>query len=129
MNYEEFCKLTSEARKIESYGWGKDVLSELALEISWETGGMQGGSCWNDDEPTSYSSSETEPDFESFDQLLEKVCPNISFLQYKNICSQVGRKYDSSLGEYYGNCTNYAHKYIDMKELYDCLVDKEIIND
>ena len=32
---------------------------------------------------------EETPDFAEFDELIERVCPNISFIQYKNVYRNV----------------------------------------
>ena len=100
---------------------GKAILKDNKIYIEWSTGGMQGGNCWNDDEARPYASSESEPEFKDLDDVLTAVCPDIKFLQYKTISSLI--KHDSRTEqEYYGNCTDYSSKSINLDELYDQLV-------
>jgi hypothetical protein len=59
------------------------------------------------------------------DTLLEKVAPNISFLQYKKITNECISTKDFSEGDYYGGCVYYSQYVLDVKSLFDIL--KEII--
>ena len=59
--------------------------------------------------------------------ILESICPAVSFIQYKNLYNTLV-KYDTySVGEYYGNSTNYAYKVIDLQELFDYLKERGLI--
>lgn len=76
---------------------------------SYQTCWGNGGSVSADDQPTSY---------EEFDSLLEKVCPTITFLQYKklyNACVSIGT-YDEH--DYYGGSTEHAYFICDIEKLY-----------
>jgi hypothetical protein len=96
------------------------------LKTEWSTGGYSGGNCWDDTEATYYSSDNPEPDFTVFDQILEKVCPKISFIEYKALCRSI--VYNSrSEAEYYGNSTNYSSKSISVDTLYSELKSKGLI--
>lgn len=96
------------------------------LTMEWSTGGYSGGNCWDDTESTYYFSDNPEPDFTVFDQILEKVCPQISFIQYKALCRHI--VYNSrSEAEYYGNSTNYSSKSISVDTLYSELISKGLI--
>lgn len=87
---------------------------------------MSGGNCWGND--ANYPvDSEPEPAFELFDNILEKVCPNVTFLQYKKICNKV-IKYDTRIqNEYYGNYYHYSIKKANYHELYHCLKEMKVI--
>ena len=62
----------------------KDKEKIVGCSIEWVVGGMTGGSYRGGE---LYScSAEPEPEFEQLDTILEKVCPNVTFLQYKKIC-------------------------------------------
>lgn len=65
-----------------------------------------------------------ETEFVELDSILEKVCPNISFLQYKNICNKIINSDTRSEGDYYGGSVTYGYKYFNVRSLYDALVEK-----
>lgn len=99
-------------------------LEELYLYKDWSTGGLSGGSCWGTENhyPTEGS---PEPEFLDLDKILESLCPNISFLQYKKLMKSLN--IDESTwtdDEYYGNCTHMSSKCINLNDLYNAL--KEI---
>jgi hypothetical protein len=102
---------------------GKDAYFSHCSKITatWETGGVSGGSCWDDSNPVEYSTSELEPDFDHLDQILSKVANNITFLDYKVLMKSV--KYGTHTEtEYYDNCTYYATKTITIDDIWDFLV-------
>ena len=102
------------------YQWGNK--GEPGVWIKWSTGGQGGASCW-DEGPAQYYATEgsPQPEFEELDKILEVVCPNIGFLQYKRICREVVKDQRYSDSDYYGNYDNYAIKYVMMKDLYNAL--------
>ena len=97
------------------------------LYESWMSGGVTGGSCWDNGDATYHSMpGEKEPEFQSLDLILESICPEITFLKYKNLCKCVEYgKY--SRNEYYGNSTEYGIKYIKLIDLYNALKEHSII--
>jgi hypothetical protein len=102
---------------------GKDPYFSHCSKITatWETGGVSGGSCWDDSDPVEYSTSELEPDFHHLDEILSKVASNVTFLEYKTLMKLV--KYGTYIeNEYYGNCTYYATKTITIDDIWDFLV-------
>ena len=118
-----------------SYKEYESKLTELNMEYElragylkkeWCIGGITGGSCWGG-EPDTAVIGEPEPEFTELDELLEALCPSISFLQYKNLCSRLIKTSDYRSSDYYGNYTKYATKKIDLGELYNYLVEKELI--
>ena len=96
------------------------------LELSWRTGGVTGGSCYGSvaDIPVT---GEPEPEFVEFDKLLESICPDITFLQYKRICSECIKTDSRTENEYYGNSNIYGVKTVNLRELYDVLCSKNIL--
>ncbi len=102
----------------------KEVKGPL-LSISWVTGGMSGGSCWGH-QPEQID-SEPEPKFEVLDKVLQIVCPTISYLSYRKIESDLIKEGSNGDSGYYGNYTNYAIKYLLLKDLYDFLVNEKMI--
>ena len=116
MNRKDFDKIVAEA--VEEHTWGGDTDQ---LEIKWETGGMSGGNCWDDSNPQSYTASEVEPEFVVLDVILEKVCPAMTYLQYKALEREIDT--DSyTEHEYYGNNTNYGRRRLSVNDLWKFLV-------
>jgi hypothetical protein len=87
------------------------------LTLKWEIGGARGGNCWGDD-ACQYTSYTEEPDFTLLDSILEAIVPDISFLKYKSIVSQVIIRKSGTDMEYYGNYTDYKTKTLDLQKLY-----------
>ena len=84
----------------------------------WCTGGAS-GNCWNDSlSPLTPS----EPDeFNQLDELLEKICPNITFLHYKKIRKECIEIEDSSESDYYGGAAYYSNWVCDLEKMYEVL--------
>lgn len=99
------------------------------LRVSWRSGGIGGGSCWDEGESRHYPIiGDPEPEFEDLDLLLEAICPDVSFLNYKKLMKESLMETGSETEyEYYGNSTTYSYKQIELKKLYDALVKVGII--
>lgn len=92
------------------------------VSCSWSLGGV--GRSWRDD--STYPISGEEPlEFDEFDALLEKICPNITFLQYKKLYKASVTMDDRDAGDYYSNCRE-AFWLCDLEKLYNMLVDMGI---
>ena len=104
-------------------------LNEHYLYEDWRTGGISGGSCWDDGEsgdPHYAIEGDKEPEFNTIDKILLAICPNLSYLQYKTLVTII--KEDSyAVNEYYGNCTYYAYKYVSLRDLFDKLVEMKLL--
>lgn len=145
MNFNQFVELCTEV-----YGNAENIDGELQLEyfkrgdwrscdrnrekintprlyVSWSPGGVSGGNCWDSTEPTAYSNHEKPKELQILDSILEKICPNISFLQYKSLTNQLIKFEEWTEPEYYGNSTDYCSLMVDVKELYNYLVEHNII--
>ena len=113
------------------YGWEGDRVVDYAPGIillkTWETGGVSGGSCWESSNPKPYYNSATEPDWYTLDKILEEFCPSISYLQYKKLAAKEKHKTYTEY-EYYGNNTEYEVKYLYLQDIYDVLVEMNILN-
>lgn len=103
------------------YGRGNHGVSPLPLEASWTTGGIGGGNCWN--EGGHYAiTAEEEPELKVVDEVLEAVCPQMTFLQYRRLMKRdFILRSESSQHEYYGNHTEYARKELDLPAFYEAL--------
>lgn len=102
----------------------KDYPTE-ALYFSCYKGGISGGSCWDegDSDPHYYSSSNEKISYESLDNLLEELCPDISFLQYRKIQALMTDVDIWTECEYYGNTSDYEFQTLPLKPLYELLVE------
>jgi len=123
MKRQEFQDIVHEVAGENVQGWGKKAQKSprTQLEVEWRTGGMWGGNCWGD-QPSYSAESDPEPNFDELDTILEKVCPDIPYLQYKKLDAFIKR--DSyTQNEYYGNCTHYAVKRLAVEDLWNFLVD------
>jgi hypothetical protein len=82
---------------------------------SWSLGGTWCGY----DGARGTVSPETPPtSFVEFDNLLENICPQITFIQYKKVYAQCVKVEEYSNHDYYGGTTHYAKFVCDLKELY-----------
>lgn len=100
------------------------------LNFIWmvhETGGVSGGSCWDDSDPQRYYKDDDIPEFLAFDEVVTKVVPNLPYLHYKVICSEFVKEIEYIDEEYYGNCTDYVIKYVSLCDLYNYLIDHDLL--
>ena len=112
MKQEDFLKIVHDVT-------GDDSLTlDDKLEVSWSLGGASGGNCWGG-EATSFISDEQEPDFSDLYAILEQVCPDLSFLRFLRLKSDLIVHGKYRVSEYYGNYTDYATKSISLKALYE----------
>lgn len=89
------------------------------LYVEWETGGVSGGSCWEDSDPRPYTIRDVrEPEFKDLDKTILLFWPTIGFIQYKDLVNELVKYGDYSEHEYYGNCTNYSTKTVALKDLH-----------
>lgn len=93
-------------------------IKEPVIYLRWISSGYRGGSCWGDE--AVYFGGDPEPDFKILDLVLEKIKPNISYLEYKKI-EKITHTNSETEYEYYGNSTDYNVKYIILSELYKLL--------
>ena len=109
--------------------WEKPEIEEARLYVEWETGGSRGGSCWGG-VSEGYSSDDPPKELTLLDTILEKLCPNLSFLQFRRLCNNL-MKYDSysDNGDYYGNYTTYGYKFILLEELFRFLKENGFLNE
>jgi hypothetical protein len=101
---------------------------EAFVAIRWISGGVTGGNCWGRNAEISIG-PEPEPEFEDLDTIIEAITPPVSFRKYKSVCSEATEHESDTTKEFYGNCTHYAIKRVDLRRLYECLIQKRCIND
>jgi hypothetical protein len=101
-----------------------------ALFAEWYTGGMSGGNCWDDTEPSYRAAYDVKPEeLTDLDQILQKIRPQTSFLEYRTLTNKLVKHGTRSESEYYGNTSEYAHTYIIIKDLYNYLNEKGWLDD
>lgn len=96
-----------------------DDMKGLVVYQRYETGGVSGGSCWDDSNPEAYSVSEV-PEFKVLDLVLRELSPNISYLDYKKIESEI-KSNENYEYEYYGNCTDFIIKFIPLDKVIELI--------
>lgn len=101
-----------------------DGINELVVYSRYETGGVKGGSCWDNSNPQPYTEECPKDHMAILDILLTEVMPSIGFSQYKRIQTLIESNEDSSW-EYYGNHTDYLIEYILLSELEKVLTEWE----
>lgn len=103
--------------------------SEVIRSQTWSNPGSH-GNCW-DDEISYYGGETPLASFEEFDVLIEKINPNISFIQYKklyNKCVSINDKV-TFYQDYYGGSGESTSAYeCDIKKLFSMLVEMGLIN-
>jgi hypothetical protein len=102
----------------------KDITLDDCIMTKWCSGGVGGGSCWSTDDHYAIS-GEKEPEFHDLDRILDRVVPNITYLQYKKLLYSVKPdliEYDEwTESEYYGNSTQYTSKKVVLRRLWERL--------
>ena len=93
---------------------------------SWCTGGSW-ADCWGN--TGTVGSSNTPEGMDILDELLEKICPNISLLQYKRIMNECVYVNDFSDGDYYGGTTYHNQYVLKVSSLYTYLVGSGLIDE
>jgi hypothetical protein len=95
------------------------------LQATWTIGGTTGGNCWGGEANQSVTPDD-EPDDVALDAILEKVCPSLTFLQYRKLMrAGLYEISDEYLREYYGNSTEERTRTLKLDVLYNTL--KEIL--
>lgn len=99
--------------------------SKYMYSESWSGGGTW-GNCWGDEGDIGV---EEGKEFNELDNLLEKICPNITFLQYKKIrseCVSMDEHYDH---DYYGGRELILRWKCDVEKLYELLKEMNLMDD
>lgn len=97
--------------------WGiPDNIKEPVIYMRWETGGVSGGSCWDSSNLQPYVREEGEPKFDVLDLTLKELCPQITYLQFREIENLI-KSNKKTEWEYYGNRTDFSVKFIVLSDL------------
>jgi hypothetical protein len=93
---------------------------------SWSMGG-DWKDCWGGGGSVS---GEAPPEtFEAFDNILEEICPEISFLKYRKIWGQCIETDDYRDHDYYGGSTSNGFYSLNVERLYNILVEMKLIEE
>lgn len=127
MTLEEFKELIRNLKVKTNFSYDANFDGELdVIGIQWSPGGVSGGSCWETSNPQYYEGDE-KPEFKDLDIVLECVCPNIPWRQYKMLNQNLIRSHKYTHREWYGNCTHYCSEYVIVDELYSYLQDRNLL--
>jgi hypothetical protein len=96
------------------------------LLVQWETGGVSGGSCWESSNPQPYTRDDPAPDLTALEAVLEDVCPSLTYLAFRRLERMVVEG-EYTEREYYGNCTNYRYRGVELGKVYDFLVEEGLV--
>lgn len=108
--------------------WEEDNKHEAQFSAEWRIGGQGGGSCWDEGESRHHPlTAEPEAKLDAMDDLLMRVCPNLPFLVYRKLENTLIHTREHTSNDYYGNYTEYSTKFINLAELYDFLVESNVI--
>lgn len=106
----------------------ENISLEDYLYVEWASGGLSGGSCWDEGEPRHYARDPSpEEELDDLDDILAVICPNLTFLQYKRLSSKVVKHDSRTENEYYGNSTIYSYKHVKLQDLYGTLIEMKLI--
>src|ERR1035437_5014514 len=128
-HYNKKGKLVAEPYRL----WGDDGNGQTnkgnmhEYKVEWITGGASGGNCWGDS-AEHVIESDPEPELD-LTALFEKVCPNMTFLQYRKVMKDIVVQSNRMEHEYYGNYTEYSIKIVQYRVLYNKLVECKVISD
>lgn len=85
------------------------------------TGGVRGGGYWEGAECVRYTESDYREPWKVLDEVLKIICPNISYLQYREIETLTQESSHEDYHDYYGNYGEYDIYYISLETLYEYL--------
>lgn len=124
---EKQCIRKLVVRKPEHKAWaGENDLGDAdrLYSDSWCLGGTW-GNCWGNSGTVSPGTPLTS--FKEFDDLMERICPTLNFLQYKKLYNNTVSVEDYSEGDYYGGSVSYAKFVCDLKKLHEMLREMQLI--
>lgn len=104
-----------------------DRTQEPFIFVEYEVSGYSGGGYQDDAKARPYTSDKPPKELALLDNILELICPEISFLKYKTLLSTVLKNDTRSENEYYGNSTNYAIKKVSLVKLFDELKSRNLV--
>lgn len=83
-------------------------------------GGSSGAGCWDDTPSLPYRDNDVKPS-DMLECILERVAPDISFLEYRRLQQLVTEHEEDRYHDYYGNYSTYRITRISVSELVGAL--------
>ena len=109
------CKYSSDRIKKTKYMYSE----------SWSAGGSW-GDCWGNEGTIS---PDKPLNFKELDELFEKICPNITYLQYKKIQQECVEIDEYTEHDYYGGIEHLQRWKCDLEKLYEMLKEMKLIKE
>jgi hypothetical protein len=114
------------------YVKSEEVKMEDGFYCKWVSGGLTGGSCWDDgsgpDPHRPVSANQESEDVEKYlEEILGELCPSLTFLQYKRLTRDLVERGQTGQSEYYGNYTEYSSKWVPLQKIYDRLIELNVL--
>lgn len=91
-------------------------IKEPVIYTRWIKSGFSGGGYGGEHTAQPFTSEPPENRFKILDIILEKLKPNISYLQYKKIM-ELWDENNYSVNQYYGNFDDYVIKFMPLSVL------------
>lgn len=104
--------------------FGSRCEDETLYSESWCLGGTM-GNCWDDE--IQHISADDKPNFNRFDEMITKICPDITFLQYNKLYNACVSIEENEEWDYYGGSLTYACYKCDLRKLYYMMQEMGII--
>ena len=95
-------------------------IKEPVIYTRWVKSGYSGGGYGDECIPQPFMSEPPEDRFKILDIILEKLKPQITYLQYKKI-NELWDENNYSEDEYYGNSSDYVIKFMLLSKLEEYL--------
>lgn len=92
---------------------------------SWSAGGWW-GDCWGNEGTIS---PDKPLNFKELDELFEKICPNITYLQYKKIQQECVEIDEYTEHDYYGGVEHLQRWKCDLEKLYEMLKEMKLVEE
>ena len=91
-------------------------IKEPVIYCRYETGGVSGGSCWDDSDPQPYIMELPKNRMKVLDLVLEELKQDITYSQYRQIQNLIHTNQETDY-QYYGNSTDFQIEYIILSDL------------
>lgn len=121
MKFSEFEKIVREVAGGYYSHWCGGVSEDgQNLVMSTNTGGVSGGSCWEDSDPRPYYNSFAKREVDHLKNLLDRLDSELLYSDYRKIEALIKTDNHTEY-EYYGNCEDYILESINIKDMWAIL--------
>jgi len=123
---EKATKVKSDSRSVLYHSIVKETSEDggYCLVKSWRSGGVGGGSCWDDGtQDNHYSfSGESEPSWDALDLVVRELFPSLSYIHYTELMRKQTMDNFTEY-EYYGNSSNYHLAFLSLRDIYNFVIE------